>query len=104
MKKTTVFFICVFALMMGCVGCVNPTPRPYVYQKLVLPTDSEGKKCTIECKKIQLKKEQLSVAKNSVPGARGAGTDMSTLDKQTIDLDYKKCVLGCGAKYETRAK
>ena len=104
MNKIIVLSVFVLISIIGCTEYTKTAPQYHTYKILVLPSDNEGKKCAIECKKTQLRQEQLSKAKNSVPGGRESGTDMSALDKQKIDIDYEKCVIGCGATYEIRRK
>jgi hypothetical protein len=97
MKK--VMLLCIIALTMGCFA--PRVPQPYTYRALVQPTTDEGKKCAIECKKIQLMEKQLSEAKVS-PRDRNTAYDLREIENLITDGNYESCVVNCGGTYETR--
>lgn len=130
MKKA--MLLCIIALIMGCVGCVTPRVlQPYTYTELIQPITVEGKKCAVECQKIQLlekelinidyaiKKEQSDAENAAICGqyrgrdaarlradcmASSSGPlDLRDLDFMSIDFRYNSCVVDCGGRNETRS-
>jgi outer membrane lipoprotein SlyB len=108
MKKPYIVMAIVSAIFLS--GCFAPRiPQPYTYRVLVPPTDAEGKKCAMECEKIQLMKKQLSETKcasesenrNTIYDAQNA-RNQRDFENSITDIEYDSCVAGCGGTYETR--
>ena len=102
-----IIFICIcMTIIMGCI--IPPRqPQMHTYEVLILPKDAEGKKCATECEKVLLMKKQTDELEYQSDvasmGRRQAGLfDIRRANRIVHEGEYKKCVKGCGASYETR--
>jgi len=103
--KKIIGIVFLVLLLASCAAHQYPPhqPKEYTFKKLVLPQDPEGKKCAVECKKIQLMEDQLSEAKTA-PRDRYTVYDMRSIDQTINKGNYESCVTGCGGTYETRTE